>query len=194
MSQPVTLLVGGTFDPVHVGHLELMREAVTALRPDEVVVVVTDGRCDRARPEITRRERARLVRIAVHADAALSSLCAVRSDATLLTAAQERHRVGGRVHAVFGADSARRLSRWDAESELAKLATLWVTPRGGDDGRGVPASCQLHAQIKDVSSTEVRAALRRGPEHLGPLVPPACRDAIAALYGGSPHASVGCQL
>ena len=65
-------LLGGTFDPVHVGHLALARAAVAALRLDRVVLLPSGRPWQKPGLRTSGEHRLAMVRLAIQGDARLS--------------------------------------------------------------------------------------------------------------------------
>lgn len=179
-------LVGGTFDPPHVGHLVVAECARVDLGLDEVRLLVAGDpwmKSTVAPAEV----RARLVALAVagspgmtcddretrrpgatYTVETLEELAADEPDATW--------------HFVLGADAAATLADWHRADDLARLASLVVVPREGCEVAADMAT--LPVPHIGVSSSDLRRryAEGRATRH---LVPPAVDDEIRRLgiYG-----------
>jgi nicotinate-nucleotide adenylyltransferase len=90
---------------------------------------------------------------------------------------------------LLGVDQWRELASWKEPSELARLATLGVMAREGENPRavdpGVGVACRpVPVPRIDLSSSEVRARIRDG-RSIRYLVPPSVERIVRAnaLYG-----------
>ncbi len=129
-------LFGGTFDPIHLGHLILAEQCREACRLDRVWFVVSGApphkRGDRT-PVAHRIEMARIA-IAGHQAFEVSEIEAMRpgphySVDTL--DAVHRQRPGDDLFFLIGADSLVDLPTWRDPAGIARLATIVVVNRPG---------------------------------------------------------------
>jgi nicotinate-nucleotide adenylyltransferase len=129
-------LLGGTFDPVHVGHLRLALEVRERLGLDEVRLLPAPRPRLRDAPRVDAATRLRLLRAAVGSVAGLSvdarELDAPGPTRTVDTLEGLRREVGDRPLCwILGADAARGLDRWHAWERLTTLAHLVIARRPG---------------------------------------------------------------
>ncbi len=166
-------VLGGTFDPVHVGHLVAASDARAALALDRVLLVVAgDPWQKRGEVVAAAGDRLALVEAAVADVAGLeaSALEVEREGASVTADTLEDLRTPGReLFLLLGADAVANMSTWRRLDDTRDLATLVVIERVGEhavppgDGWRVE---HLAIPRLDVSSTEVRARLRpRLPGH-----------------------------
>lgn len=181
----VTGILGGVFDPPHVGHVALARAAIRELALDHLVVaVVADpGHKTSETPVETRLE---LTRIAF-ADVP-EAVVEVDPHARTVDSLEERELED--VLFVLGADEVASFESWKTPKRVLELARLAVAMRQGVSREAVEGvSERLRAGDRivefemepvDVSSTEIRSRVARG-EPVDDLVPPAVAAAIARL-------------
>lgn len=184
-------MFGGTFDPVHVGHVVAASEARWALGLDRVLLVVAadpwQKRGDVVAPAADRLD---LVRAAVDGVAGLeaSDVEVARGGPSVTADTLEALGAPGRdLVLILGADAAAGLGTWRRAGDLPGLATLAVVERAvdgrvPDPSRGPvlgPAWTVERVAIPrlDVSSTDVRARVASGRPIHG-LVPPAVAELI----------------
>jgi nicotinate-nucleotide adenylyltransferase len=173
----VTGLLGGAFDPPHVGHVALADAAERALGLDEVVVVVV---ADPGHKDVHASAESRLE---------LARLAFPEREVVL-----DRHartvdmlRDGPWNDPVFliGADEYLDLPTWKEPEAVLELARLGVATRPGFVLAEPPPDRVLFFEIEPVpvSSREIRALVARG-ESIEGFVPPAVAAAIeeSALY------------
>ncbi len=186
-------MFGGTFDPVHVGHVVAASETRWSLGLDRVLLVVAadpwQKRGDVVAPAADRLD---LVRAAVDGIAGLEASDvevarggpSVTADTLEALGAPDRDLV-----LILGADAAAGLGTWRRAGDLPGLATLAVVERAVD-GRIPDPSCgpvvdpawtveRVAIPRLDVSSTDVRARVASGRPIDG-LVPPAVAELIRA--------------
>lgn len=173
-------VLGGTFDPVHVGHVVAAAEVRHALRLDRVLLVVAgDPWQKRGQVAAAAADRLAMVRAAVEGiDGLEASALEVDRPGPTYTADTLRALSGpGReLFLVVGADIPDGITGWHAVDAVRDLATLAVVERAGEVGRE-PAGGGwrvVHVPITrvDVSSRDLRDRLAAGGPVDG-LVPPA---------------------
>ncbi|MGI8796172.1 MAG: nicotinate-nucleotide adenylyltransferase [Acidimicrobiia bacterium] len=173
-------LFGGTFDPVHVGHVVAAVDTRAALDLDRVLMVVAgDPWQKRDRVVAGATDRLALVEAAV-ADIEGVEACAleverdgpsVTADTLEALAAPDRE-----LFLVLGTDAVSNMPTWRRLEETRHLATLAIVERGGVGGVGPPGDGWHVEHVKipqlDIASTDLRDRLGAGRPIDG-LVPPA---------------------
>ncbi len=129
-------LLGGTFDPVHYGHLRLAEEAREALDLAEVRWLPAGRPPHRQAPRVAAAHRLEMVRRAVADNPAFTVDDAeTRVDApsySVTTLERLRAGVGGRpLVLLMGADAFLGLATWHRWRELLSLAHIGVAARPG---------------------------------------------------------------
>lgn len=185
-------VLGGTFDPIHIGHLAAASEVCAALRLDQVLFVPAHRQpfkegFDTASPT----HRLRMCELAVHGDDrfAVSPVDIERGGITYtvdtLTDLREQM-PDASLYFISGADSLARLSEWKDSERLGDLAQFVGVTRAG---HSFPQLETTHAVVEvpalAVSSTDVRRRVRVGAP-IRYLVPHSVADYIAQhdLYAG----------
>jgi nicotinate-nucleotide adenylyltransferase len=201
------LLFGGTFDPIHNGHLQIVKNVAEQLRVDRAVLIPTSRPPHKNGEEITSAEhRLAMCRLATHDEPALEvSDCELQREGvsyTIDTLDHFRGELGSDVQLywLIGADTIKELPTWYRIGELADKCTLVTAARPGYDWddleslHGVLSDRQI-AQIKshvlntplvDISSTDLRRLFENGCVPAGKL--PGSVEAYIRenkLYGSS---------
>lgn len=202
-------LLGGTFDPIHYGHLRPAREAVERLGLAELRLMPAFAPPLRAAPVASPAARLRMVELAIR------DLPGLRVDDrelrrggpsyTVLSLQELRAELGTTpLCLLIGTDQLRGFERWYHWQEIPRLAHLVVLERPGVAAgdwpewvraRRAAEPAELHREPagklvflavspQDISSTVIRARLARG-ESIAGLVPEAVREYIHAhaIYG-----------
>ena len=180
-------LFGGSFDPIHVGHLLVAQAAKEELQLDRLFfILAAQSPFKPDRQPTAPRERLRLLRLAL----AGRTWCEVdeqeiRRGGVSYTIDTVRAYVQrfpeAELFYLVGADQAAQLGKWRSAEDLARLVQFLVIPRPGQDGTGLPPAPfrgrLLGGFPVSISSSEIRArAKARLP--LEPLVPGAVAEAI----------------
>jgi nicotinate-nucleotide adenylyltransferase len=130
-------IFGGTFNPVHTGHLILAQDAMEALRLDEVRFIPCATPPHKPAPDLApARDRLAMLRLALrdHTGFVLDDLEIHRgapSYSVDTLAALRCRQPNARYYFIIGADSLPDLPRWYQADRLRKLATFAVVPRPG---------------------------------------------------------------
>ena len=187
-------VLGGTFDPVHVGHVATAAEVRHALGLDRVLLVVAgDPWQKRGRVVAAAEDRLALVRAAVAGiDGVEASAIEVERDGPSVTAdTLEALTAPGRdLFLVLGADAVANMPTWKRLEDTRGLATIVVVERAGDLDVHPPGDGWRVAHVRvprlDVASTDLRARLAAGRPVDG-LVPESVLAEIRrrGLYTGS---------
>lgn len=182
-------LLGGTFDPVHHGHLVVAQAALEELELDEVRLVVAGDPWmkETTTPAAVRVELARLA-VADNDELEVDDRECRRDGPTYtvdtLLELRDEHPEAELVF-LLGADAAQRLEQWHRSEGLFTLARFVVVNRPGHRIPELPAQVDvLEVPPMDVSSTQMRELAGRG-RSLRYLVPEAVRRRIGeyGLYG-----------
>ncbi len=171
---------GGTFDPVHVGHVVVATESRAQLALDRVLLVVAgDPWQKRGNVVASAADRLALVDAAVDGvEGVEASAIEIEREAPSVTAdtlealtAPDRE-----LFLVLGADAVANMGTWRRLEETRDLATVVVVERAGDAHSEPPGSGWRVQRVAiprlDIASTDLRERLRSGRPIDG-LVPPA---------------------
>jgi nicotinate-nucleotide adenylyltransferase len=179
-------LFGGSFDPVHLGHLLVARAALEELGLDRLFFIpAAQSPFKPAAAPAPAAARVRLLRLALagqpkfevdeqeaHRGGVSYTIDTVRDYARRFSSAQLLYLIGG--------DHVRLLPQWREWAELARRLEFVIIPRPGEVPTDLPAGFRgqvLSGFPLGVSSSQIRARLKAGlPIEL--LVPPAVAEAI----------------
>ena len=178
-----TGLLGGAFDPPHVGHVALARAAIEQLGLDRLVVLVVE---DPGHKGVDAPAPARLAL----AEAAYVGIAEVRLDPFARTVDSLRAGAWDDPLFVIGADEFAAFLSWENPDAVLDLARLAVATRPGYPRETLEAVlqglrrpervCFFEIEPTAASSTEVRERVARG-EPIDDLVPAAVAGLIADL-------------
>lgn len=194
-------IFGGTFDPVHVGHLVAAVNARHSLGLDRVLLVVANEPWQKVgeRPVSPAADRLAMVQAAVlgHEGLEASTLEIDRGGASYTADTVEelgRSFPGGELFLIIGADVVSGLASWERMEAVRSAVTLVPVNRPGAEtvavGEEGPLAgwraCPIEVPDLEISSTDLRDRARTG-RPLDYLVPePAIRVIRArSLYAVS---------
>jgi nicotinate-nucleotide adenylyltransferase len=188
-------IVGGTFDPIHLGHLIIAEEARVQLGLERVIFIPA-GRpwLKGSEPSASPKDRLEMTRLAVrsHPSFRCASIEVERGGNTYTVETLEvlsRSLPGAELFYVVGLDSLREFHRWRSPARILELATLVVLLRPGyrrpplNALRGVAPAAEervriLKGPLMEVSSTDIRRRVAEG-RSIRYLVPPEVEEYIA---------------
>lgn len=188
------MVFGGSFDPPHRGHLELLKSAARVLKPDRILIAPAYRSPLKDRPGAKAAHRLRMVRLGLleKLPASARRLCRIsdwelrlkRKVYTVETLRRlKRLAPRSELNFVTGSDSAASFPRWKNPGALRKLARWWTGLRPGG-GRPPAHFRRLPGRFPDVSSTEIRRGLALG-RRIEPFLEGSVLDFIKEnrLYG-----------
>ena len=185
-------IFGGTFDPVHVGHIAVAVRVRAALELDRVELVVANEPWQKLdRPQLSPAEdRIAMVEAAVESiDGVVASSVEIdRGGLTYTVDTLESYRANdpdGSLFLILGSDAAGGLDTWRRYGEIAEMSEIVVVDRPGAMGQRPPVAHRVvDCPLLDLSSNQVRQWADSG-HPLDGLIPPAalayCRH--KGLYG-----------
>jgi nicotinate-nucleotide adenylyltransferase len=136
MSAPIGIM-GGTFDPVHFGHLRLAQEAAEILGLERVRWVPAGQPWHRTAPKASAEHRLEMVRLAIGKNPLFELDDAeIRQTApgyTVETLERLRRGLGAKrsIVLLLGTDAFRNLIAWERWRDLFDLAHIFVAQRPG---------------------------------------------------------------
>ncbi|MEK0431020.1 MAG: hypothetical protein RL139_824 [Gemmatimonadota bacterium] len=164
-------LLGGTFDPPHLGHLHVAYTALEQLGCDRVVFIPARRQPLKADAAITAPpHRLRMTELLVQGDPRLS-VDPIELEREGLSYAVDTVRAYRAAHPaaellfLMGEDSAATLHRWRESEALAAMARLVVCTRGEVSTvlpAGTPPVERVAMRRIDLSATEIRARVGAG--------------------------------
>lgn len=177
------LFFGGTFDPVHVGHLRIARALGRAVQADRVLLVPTGVNPLKPSPVAAAEDRLAMLKLAVGNDG-LFEICTLElyrppPTYTIDTVEALREQVGSdaEIHLAIGADMLADLPKWRRSADLLGMVRLVVACRPPMELQDVKKALsdlstalkphEIHAQVVptpllEISSSDIRERLFRG--------------------------------
>jgi nicotinate-nucleotide adenylyltransferase len=173
-------IYGGTFDPIHHGHLIVAREALERLGAEEVVFIPARvSPLRRTAPVASDELRLSMIQAAIGDEPGFSvDDCELRRPPpsyTVDTIEQIRkHNADATIYCLVGEDNVDKLTKWYRFADLEKIVRFVVLDRSGQ--RPHHAYPVIRRKI-DISATEIRKRVATG-RSIRYFVPPAVEEII----------------
>jgi len=149
-------IFGGSFDPPHIGHLEVIKQAITSLNIDELIVVpafLNPFKSSSFAPADLRlkwlKSMTKEIKKVKVSSFEVDKNRAVASIETLKHFKQDKEEI----FLIIGADNLNSLSKWKDYEVLNKMVTWVVASR---DGISIPSKYKTLEVNKNISATQLR--------------------------------------
>lgn len=163
-------ILGGTFDPIHEGHLELARAAQKKLRLDQVIFVPAYRHPLEGKDSFvsaSAEDRLEMVRLAVRNEPqfSVSDLEVKRKGISYtvdtLRHLRTQHPKPDELFFITGGDWGKKLDRWKDIETIFRLAHFVVAKRPKFETERLPQEVQFLDFVPlDISSTEIRERIK----------------------------------
>ena len=191
-----TGVLGGTFDPIHLGHLSAAEAAMECSALDRVLFVPTGEPPHRPPTVASAEDRLEMCKLAIAGESRFEvSDIELRRGGRSYTVdtLRELHRrfPDDELFLIVGWDAARLLGTWRDPDQVRRLATIVIVTRPGSGTPDEKAGVLCERPTPDISGSQLRRAIARGEDVSG-RVPAAVAAYISmhGLYGDNRH--VGC--
>jgi nicotinate-nucleotide adenylyltransferase len=179
-------VLGGTFDPIHEGHLAAARAAVECARLDRVIFVPTGQPAHRPPASAAQEHRLAMTQLAISGDPrfGISDIELSRPGASFTSdtlRALHATYPDAQLSLILGWDAAKLFTSWHEPEKVRELATIVVVARPGSgsprpsdleasslDGDGV-ILCLEHTP--DISASAIREDVKGGRSIAGKVPP-----------------------
>ena len=192
--QPTALrktgIFGGSFNPIHNGHLQLVRQLREAAGLDEVWLMVSPQNPLKQQDDLLDdNRRLQLARQAVGGEQGITvsdyEFHLPRPSYTWNTLQALQADFPDREFVLLiGGDNWKQFRNWYRADDIVRDYQLVVYPRRGSDidRTTLPPTVQvIEAELLDISSTDIRRRVREGKTIAG-LVPPCIIPAVTTYY------------
>ncbi len=181
-------MFGGSFNPIHIGHIQLAQAFVKCLDLDKVLVVPSfippHKKCDYS---VSPSDRLEMCHLAINdlPFAEVSDIEIKRGGAsyTYLTLKElsEKYK-GSSLFLITGADMFMSIHRWKNPEIIFSLSTICGVPRNGDNIKSLEKQAEylktigaktkiLDISLMTISSTEIRNRVKNGGNISGLVTP-----------------------
>ena len=181
-------VMGGTFDPVHYGHLVSAEEALVQFALDRVVFMPTGHPVRKTHRSVSSAEDRYLMTVIATASNQSFGVSRMEIDrpgetytVDTMTALREVHGPQAELYFITGADAVREILSWRGAERLADLCTIIAATRPGFDAdllAGMPKGAAVRLPKVEymeipalaISSSDIRARVATG-RPIGYLLP-----------------------
>ena len=183
-----TGIFGGSFNPIHNGHIALARQLRQAAGLDEVWLMVSPQNPLKRQEDLLDDElRLKMARQAVADEPSIRvsdyEFYLPRPSYTWNTLQALEHDFPDRQFVLMvGGDNWQHFARWYRADDILHRYPVVVYPRRGSDVGATPTNVTVvEADFLDVSSTDIRRRVREG-EPIAGLVPDCIADEVRTYY------------
>ncbi|NLW70047.1 MAG: nicotinate (nicotinamide) nucleotide adenylyltransferase [Eubacteriaceae bacterium] len=186
-------IFGGSFNPIHNGHLQLCNYAKTALDIDRLILIPTGDNPIKGKLAVPREDRLNMTRLAAAEGGwEVSEIEIARPGVsyTIDTINELKKTLPGDYYFITGSDILFQLRKWKRIEELVKQTRFAIAARRGvDNSLMLREAEELNAKlgmgiilledylIEEISSTKIRELIAAG-ESWEKFLPPAVAEYI----------------
>lgn len=163
-------ILGGTFDPIHLGHLYLAKKVLQDLSLDKVIFIPTYLPPHKKNVKISSdKHRYRMVKLAIADEKrfAVSNIEIKRKGRSYsvetLRRIRKRYGLSTQIFFITGSDSLKAIGKWKDLEEILGLCRFVVVKRPRHRAKKIPRNfIVLDIDAKDISATDIRVRIRKG--------------------------------
>lgn len=173
-------IMGGTFNPIHFGHLLLAETAYYQFGLDEILFMPTKNPYyKKLTSNVTEKDRVAMVKLAIENNAHFRfSGEELKREGATYTVETLRNLTGKnpdtKYYFIMGADSLYHIESWKEPDAILRMAVILVAGRGGGPSSSLNSQIEyienkydasifsLHSPMLEISSNDIRRRLRCG--------------------------------
>lgn len=161
-------LLGGTFDPIHNGHLKLAQSAIDGLGLDKLIFMPAFIPPHKDRNDIvSAHDRLEMIKLAIQGNSKYEcsdhEIKEAKTSFSVHTLAQlKKNQPDDQIFFIIGSDSYLEFSSWNKPDQIRKLATIVVAkrPQYAYDSLDTDMK-EIDMDPCPISSSEIRANLKQ---------------------------------
>ncbi len=189
-----TIIFGGSFDPIHLGHIDIIKEMFQTIDNIKNFYVVVAGEHPESKKYLfSDSQRLKMVRASLgfcedykadfyNPNITVSDIEIKKQGRSYtIDTLKSLYDEDSSMHLVMGADQAEHFSLWKNAKEISKLAELWYFPRDGYTADPDFKWHLLQTKIQNISSTYIRELLLKKDSILNQKIPFAVKG-LAPLF------------
>jgi len=171
------IIFGGSFDPVHIGHLLIARDIYEIYRPERFLFIPTSSAPLKEKHKAPPQDRLSMLEIALEGEPYELSDVEIKRGGVSYTVDTLRElipQLGEKPWILMGSDTALSLHRWKEPEEVIRLARLLIVDRSGklptvkeylrERFPDLNPEDLSFAEVRriDISASEIRKRVREG--------------------------------
>ncbi len=155
------VIFGGSFDPIHCGHISIIQEMFKQVDVDRFILIPTGDHPESKSYLFSNEQRLTMIKETI-TEFNLSNVevseWEISSDKKSYTIDTLKHfsQPNTTLHLVIGSDQAENFSKWRSVDEIISMAKLWVFPREGFTPDPKYSWNLLNAELQNISSTMIK--------------------------------------
>ena len=162
-------VLGGTFDPPHIGHLEISKVAVKKLKLSELIWAITKKNPLKKRPYFSLKKRiflSKKITSKINKIKVKSFDKLIKSSKTINLIKHIKKHNNSKIFFLMGSDNLIKFHRWHKWKEITELCKIVVFPRTGYVKKtltckaiktlGIDKILFLRSKKIDISSSKIR--------------------------------------
>ncbi len=164
-----TVIIGGTYNPIHIGHLYLAEEVQKSFNYERVILIPSHIPAHKETDDaVTPQQRLEMLRCAVQSSNFVTDGCEIRRGGIsysidTVDEIENNYEVTGKLGLVIGDDLVGGLHDWKEWEKLMERVDLLIAHRSYEER--VPCSVE-HSYIDNlilpISSSDIRERIRNG--------------------------------
>ncbi len=164
-----TIIIGGSFNPVHNGHLYLSEELKIQMGYERVIFIPSNISAHKSSDELVSSDnRIKMLELALTDSDSLIDLCEIERGGVsymidTVKSVKNRYRVSGRIGLFIGDDLVSGLKDWHNVKELLDLVDIIVAHRDSDPELETGLIYKYISNVTiNISSTDIRERIKAG--------------------------------
>lgn len=157
-------LYGGSFDPVHIGHMAVAREAKAQYGLDKIIFIPTGSMPHKKGCEASGSDRVKMLELSFDCESySVSDYELLRSEISYSADTVEHFKAlypNDEIYFIIGGDSYAYIDKWYQPWRIFDNATVLVFPRKGE--KILPPAKEISVEPICVSSSEIRKKIKSG--------------------------------
>ncbi len=164
-----TIIIGGTFNPIHNGHLYISEELKLQLGYERVLFIPSNFQAHKSRSDlVSTTNRVKMINLALENNTASIDLCEIdRGGVSYMVDTVKdigsKFSISGKIGLFIGDDLISGMENWHNVDELLKLVDIVVAHRDSEEEYKTVIPHQYLDNVSiHISSSDIRRRIREG--------------------------------